>query len=225
MKTKKSPKADMERNRSLFFSIGLVFALASVLLAFNVKSPLEAAPEVESVNWEIPEDVLIPITRDKPEPKRVVPPVTIDQIVVDLDEGQEEANFDDFTDEIESGELIYVNPALNNAPEPEEVAVVSFADQMPEFPGGVSALRHFIGNTVNYPVLARENGVEGTVYIQFVVNTDGTITDAFVARSADSALEKEALRVINSMPRWKPGMQNGIPVRVRFTVPINFVLQ
>ncbi len=224
MKTKKTPQADMERNRSLFFSIGLVLALGSVLAAFNHKSPLEAAPIVESVDWDVPAEIIIPVTRD--EKKEIeIKPLTIDEIVVDLDDGQEEANFENFTDEIGAGDEIFVNPVLSQTPEPEEVAVVSFADQMPQFPGGTSALRHFIANTVNYPVLARENGVQGKVFVQFVVNTDGSIADAFVVRSADKALEKEALRVINNMPKWKPGIQNGKPVRVRFTVPINFVLQ
>ena len=96
---------------------------------------------------------------------------------------------------------------------------------MPEFPGGEAALRQFLATAVKYPVIAQENGIQGRVYVTFVVNTDGSITDARIARGVDPSIDKEALRVVNTLPKWKPGKQRGKPVRVSYTVPINFVLQ
>jgi len=98
-------------------------------------------------------------------------------------------------------------------------------EQMPEFPGGQPALLKFISNSVKYPVIAQENGIQGKVFINFVVDTDGGISNVKVFRGVDPSLDKEAMRVVKSMPRWIPGKQSGKAVRVSFTVPINFVLQ
>lgn len=87
------------------------------------------------------------------------------------------------------------------------------------------ALRKFIANAIKYPVIAQENGIQGKVYVNFVVDKDGAVTNARIARGVDASLDKEALRVVNSLPKWKPGMQRGKPVRVSYTVPISFVLQ
>ena len=94
-----------------------------------------------------------------------------------------------------------------------------------EFPGGELALRKFIGNSIKYPVIAQENGIQGKVYVTFVVDKTGGVTSATIARGVDPSLDKEALRVVNNLPKWKPGKQRGKPVRVSYTVPINFVLQ
>ena len=97
---------------------------------------------------------------------------------------------------------------------------------MPEFPGGQQALFKYLGDNVKYPVIAQENGIQGRVICQFVVNKDGSIVDIEVVRSGgDPSLDKEAIRVIKSMPKWKPGKQRGKPVRVKFTLPVNFKLQ
>jgi protein TonB len=97
---------------------------------------------------------------------------------------------------------------------------------MPEFPGGVQALSRYIAENIKYPALAQENGIQGKAMCQFVVERDGSISEVEIARSAgDKSLDKEALRLIKSMPKWKPGMQKGSPVRVKYTVPVNFMLQ
>ena len=97
--------------------------------------------------------------------------------------------------------------------------------QMPEFPGGESALQRFLMANVKYPSIAAENGVQGKVYVNFVVDRVGAISNVKVVRGVDPAVDKEAVRVVKSMPKWIPGRQNGEAVRVSFTVPINFVLQ
>ena len=115
------------------------------------------------------------------------------------------------------------------APEPpkhvEEEKVFDVVEQMPSFPGGTGALMKFLNENIHYPVVAQENGVQGRVVISFVVERDGHITDVQVARSVDPSLDKEAQRVVKSMPKWIPGKQNGSAVRVKFNVPVAFRLQ
>jgi len=96
---------------------------------------------------------------------------------------------------------------------------------MPTFPGGNEELGKYLGKNVVYPASAQENGIQGTVYVSFVVDKNGRISDVKVLRSVDTELDKEAIRVIKSMPAWIAGKQNGVPVRVAFTVPVKFVLQ
>lgn len=116
------------------------------------------------------------------------------------------------------------------APEPpkqqvEENKVFDVVEQMPSFPGGMGALMSWLGQNIKYPVIAAENGVQGRVIVQFVVEKDGSITDVKVAKSVDPSLDKEAARVVSSMPKWTPGKQNGSAVRVKYTVPVTFKLQ
>ena len=115
------------------------------------------------------------------------------------------------------------------APEPpkpvEENKVFDVVEQMPSFPGGMGALMSWLSQNLKYPVIAAENGVQGRVIVQFVVEKDGSITDVKVAKSVDPSLDKEAARVVGSMPHWIPGKQNGSAVRVKYTVPVTFKLQ
>lgn len=113
-------------------------------------------------------------------------------------------------------------------PKHEEVAtskVFDVVEQMPSFPGGNSALMQYLANNIKYPVVAQENGVQGRVVVSFVVERDGSITDVNVVRGVDPSLDREAQRVVRSMPRWNPGKQNGQAVRVKYNVPVSFRLQ
>jgi TonB family protein len=106
----------------------------------------------------------------------------------------------------------------------EDETVYFIVEDMPEFPGGESALRKYITSSIEYPEIAVKNGIQGKVYVTFVVKKDGSVANAKIARGVDLALDKEALRVVNSLPKWKPGIQRGTPVNVSYTVPINFML-
>uniref|UniRef100_A0AB33JNL4 Energy transducer TonB n=5 Tax=unclassified Prevotella TaxID=2638335 RepID=A0AB33JNL4_9BACT len=110
-------------------------------------------------------------------------------------------------------------------PKQEEEKVFEVVEQMPMFPGGPTALLQYLSSNVKYPVVAQENGVQGRVVVSFVVERDGSITDVRVVRSVDPSLDKEAQRVVRSMPRWTPGKQNGSAVRVKYNVPVSFKLQ
>ena len=103
--------------------------------------------------------------------------------------------------------------------------IYDVVDEMPVFPGGNGALLEYLATHVKYPVVAQENGVQGRVIVSFVVERDGSITDVRVVRSVDPSLDREAARVVSSMPRWTPGKQNGSAVRVKYNVPVMFKLQ
>jgi TonB family protein len=107
----------------------------------------------------------------------------------------------------------------------DDEQVFFMVEEMPEFPGGEMALRQFIANNVDYPDDAQKGGIQGKVYVTFVVSKDGSVADAKIARGVNPSLDAEALRVVNSLPKWIPGKQRGEFVNVSYTVPINFVLQ
>lgn len=132
----------------------------------------------------------------------------------------------------DQGEILKVTqrvetePVKAEAPKPEvENKVFDVVEQMPSFPGGQSALMSYLANNIKYPVVAQENGVQGRVVVSFVVERDGSITDVQVVRSVDPSLDREAQRVVKSMPKWIPGKQNGQAVRVKYNVPVSFRLQ
>jgi len=110
-------------------------------------------------------------------------------------------------------------------PKEEEAKVFDVVEQMPSYPGGMSALMEYLSKNIKYPVVAEENGVQGRVIVQFVVERNGSITDVKVVKSVDPSLDKEAVRVTKSMPHWIPGKQNGEAVRVKYTLPVTFRLQ
>ena len=108
---------------------------------------------------------------------------------------------------------------------PAEEQVFDVVEQMPQFPGGDAALFEYLSTHIKYPAIAEENGVQGRVIVTFVVERDGSITDVKVVKSVDPSLDKEAARVVQGMPKWIPGKQNGAAVRVKYTVPVTFRLQ
>ena len=126
-----------------------------------------------------------------------------------------------------AGEVLKAKEVIAE-PEPpkvEETKVFDVVEEMPQFPGGPSALFEYLSKNIKYPVVAEENGVQGRVIVTFVVERDGSITDVKVVKSVDPSLDKEAQRVVKSMPHWIPGKQNGSAVRVKYTVPVTFRLQ
>ncbi|GET30678.1 energy transducer TonB [Prolixibacter sp. SD074] len=228
MEPKKSPKADLENKRGIFVQLGLVVSLGLVLLAFNWNSQIKEATNLGQVQAQDVEDEMIPITR--PEEVKPPPPPPPPQVVEVLNIVDNNTDIDDELKiedtEADDNTVVNVAPIQQQKEEKtKEQPVFFIVEDMPEFPGGDLALRKYIANAIKYPVIAQENGIQGKVYVNFVVNTDGSVTDAKIARGVDPSLDKEALRVINSLPKWKPGKQRGKPVRVSFTVPINFVLQ
>lgn len=124
-----------------------------------------------------------------------------------------------------AGEVLKAKEVIAQEVPKEEEKVFDVVEQMPSFPGGQGALFEYLSKNIKYPVVAEENGVQGRVIVTFVVERDGSITDVKVVKAVDPSLDKEAARVVRSMPHWIPGKQNGSAVRVKFTVPVTFTLQ
>ncbi|MGQ8337796.1 energy transducer TonB [Sunxiuqinia sp. A32] len=228
MKTKKTKKADLEGKRPLLFAISMVLSLGFVLLAFSWKTPVEPATTFEPYVLDSPDEIFIP--RTKEEKKEIAPPPKVVDIIelVSNETEIEDEDLDIFDTE-NNDEGIDVEALMNLSSGDEEddddETIYYFVDEKPEFPGGMNSLLKFISNSVKYPIVAQENGIQGKVIVGFVVNKDGEVSDATVMRNVDASLDKEALRVVNMMPKWKPGKQSGRAVRVRYVVPISFVLQ
>lgn len=174
------------------------------------------------------EEEIIPITE---QPEQVAPPppeapsIAETLTIVDDDADVEETTIATSEETNQAVEIKYVPVAVEEE-EPEEQTIFEVVEQMPEFPnGGMAGLMQYLSKNIKYPTIAQENGTQGRVTVQFVVNRDGSIVDAKVLRGVDPYLDKEAIRVISSMPKWKPGMQRGKAVRVKYTVPVMFRLQ
>ncbi|MFV0555381.1 MAG: energy transducer TonB [Mangrovibacterium sp.] len=226
MELKKSNKADLENKKNIFLQAGLVLALGITLFAFEYKTHAEQVVSLGTVQEQTIEEEIIPITRmeiQKPPPPPPPKVVEILNIVEDDVELEEELELESIEDNNAPIDIAPIFQQGTEATTDSEIFIV--VEQMPEFPGGVNAMRAYLAKNVKYPVVALENGLQGTVYISFVVNQDGSIVDVTVLRGVDSSLDKEAVRVVQSMPKWKPGKQGGKPVRVSYQVPISFKLQ
>ncbi len=226
MELKKNPKADLERWKSTLFMIGLVISLGVVLAAFSVtqkKSAVDELQRLEDVDFE---DEDIPVTRQEqpPEVKPPPPQQTIEVLTIVDDNTEIEDEFE--MDDVEADDDTQVEIVdLGDEEEEEEPEIFFIVETMPEFPGGELGLRKYIATHVKYPNIARENGIEGKVYVRFCVTSKGTVEKVSIARGVDPILDKEALRVVKALPKWKPGEQRGKKVNVWYTVPINFQLQ
>ena len=224
METKKNPKKDLNRQMTLFLQIGLVFALTVVLVAFEWRTyEKNEITLFSSGAIQIDEEMVQITQQEQPlEPPKPVSPTTF-EITDDTAAIQDVINIDiEVRPDQPAPAYVPVIPEVE--PEPIEEKIFTFVEEYPEFPGGDKALREFILNNLNYPEIARKTGITGTVYVQFVVEKDGSISDVKVVRGIGGGCDEEAVRVVKSMPRWKPGKQRGQPVRVYFTLPIEFKL-
>ena len=227
MELKKSHKADLERKRLLFLEIGFIVVLGITFIAFEWTNRPSQAAELQISSEDFGVEEQIPITRQQQEP--VPPPQT--QVVVELNIVDNDVKLDDqleladqSADDNMSMEIVAYAPADDGEEVEEEVFII--VEDMPTFQGGdQNAFRTWIQQNLRYPEIAQENGISGKVYVQFAVNSKGEVVDVKVVRGVDPALDKEAIRVVSSSPKWGPGKQRGKPVKVQFTFPIVFVLQ
>ncbi|WP_372774994.1 energy transducer TonB [Mangrovibacterium sp.] len=232
MEVRKYPQVDLERYHNFFIEIGLILALGICFIAFEWKTPVKETQNLGGVVVQDIETEIIPITRQEqvkpPEPPP--PPKVVEVLNIVSNDVNIERELEIQDTEADAQTVVEVTPIASAVKpeaekEVEEEPIFYIVEQMPEFPGGEMALRRYIADAIKYPVIAQENGIQGKVYVNFIVGKDGRVTNAKVIRSVDPALDKEALRVVNSLPQWKPGLQQGDPVRVSFSVPISFVLQ
>lgn len=224
MELKKNPEYDLTKKRGLFFDIGLLVALALVLIAFEWKSFEGDLSGLGGLNLEDIEEEIIPITQQNqppPPPPPPPPPQEILEIVEDDVEIEDEVEIDSEADEDTEIKIMEVEEEVY------EDEIFTVVEQMPEFPGGTQALYKYIQENVKYPQVAKEAGIQGTVYLSFVVEKDGNITDIKILRGIPGGrmCDDEAVRVVKTMPNWKPGKQRGKPVKVSYTLPVKFTLR
>ncbi|MBQ8224985.1 MAG: energy transducer TonB [Bacteroides sp.] len=228
MEIKKSPKADLQNKKSTWLLVGYVLALSVMFVAFEWSKRDVKIDMSQAVSDVFFEEEIIPITE---QPEQVAPPppeapAAMENLtIVDDDADIEETAIVSTEETGQAVEIKYVAPTVEEE-EPEEAEIFEIVEKMPEFAnGGMVGLMQYLSKNIKYPPIAQENGTQGRVSVQFVVNKDGSIVDAKVIRGVDPYLDKEALRVIMGMPKWKPGEQRGKPVRVKYTVPVMFRLQ
>lgn len=229
MDIKKSPQANLEDKRLTYVLIGLVVALSALFVAFEWTQSEVKVHEIEEEEVIFEEEIEIDQTIQEdntpppPAPEEI--PDVIEEIVVVENDVETEAI--DFSTEDDQSSVQVITTAPIAAPveeeEVEEIFIV--VEEQPEFPGGLAALSKYFSNNVRYPVIAAENNIQGRVICQFTVWKDGSIRDIQVVRGIDKSLDREAIRLIENMPKWKPGKQRGREVSCKYTVPVVFRLQ
>lgn len=224
MEVKKSQKADLEKKKGIFLQLGLVVVLALVYMAFewttgeNLENTLGNLVQDEAFEEEI-----VNTFRENLPPPPPPPPAAPE--VLEIHEDDEVIEEDLFIPDTETDEDTKINiVVVEEEEEVEEVFNFYVLEDQPEFPGGNDAITSWIAKNTTYPEIAKDNGITGKVFVQFVIGKDGSVTNVQVMRAVDPYLDKEAVRVVQSMPKWKPGKQRGKPVKVSFQVPINFKL-
>ena len=223
MESKKAPNADLTNKTGLYLAIGLVISLALITFAFEFKSyddsGLVDLGQVEDNFEDVME--IPPTEQPPPPPPKIQQPEIIE--VPDEEEIEEDIEIDldvDITEDTEIEEMVF-----EEAPEEEtsdEIFMV--VEDQPEPEGGLQAFYNFVGKNMEYPAQARRMGVEGKVFVQFVVDKDGSLTDVKAVKGIGAGCDEEAVEIVKSAPKWKPGKQRGKAVRVRMIIPITFKL-
>ena len=231
LEVKKSAKANLEQNKFMWLLMGcvIVFSVTFAVIEWTTFEKQEKKEKkAQQQALDIPIDILVPFT--VPEKKVVPPPPEAKKIVdiIEIVEDEAEVEESELVSIEEMGEVVEITDNANIVVEEvvEEEQVFQVVEQQPEFPGGMKALMKYLQDNINYPRISRDNNSQGKAFIRFVVNSDGSIQGVEVLKSSgDIYLDKEAMRVVENMPKWAPGKQAGKPVRVFFTLPVTFRLQ
>ena len=229
MEIKKSPSADLNNKKLLFVEIGFVIALLIVYGAFEYRSKEKKEAVLAAENTEIIEEEIVPITQENtpPPPEIAKVPVLSDIIDIVEDDITVEDNILNLEDDANLGVEVmnYVSEVEEEVVEEESIPF-ALVEKKPSFMGGdANTFSAWVNQHLEYPEVARENGVSGRVMLQFTVNPNGSVTDVKVLRGVDPALDKEAVRVISSSPKWEPGRQRDRAVKVTYTFPVVFQLR
>ena len=232
MEIKKSPKANLENKKLLFKEIGLVIALGLTLLAFNWSTSEKAVSTLEADQQQAIEEEIIPITNDTPPPPpetSVAEPAMSDIIDIVDDDIKVDTkiiiNEDDKNQGVEIKEYVQAAEIVEENVE-DDVIPFAIVEDKPLFQGkDANEFTKWVYNNIVYPEIAKENGVQGRVTLQFEIGKDGTVTNVKVLRGVDSSLDKEAVRVVSNSPKWTPGKQRGKAVKVKYNFPVTFQLK
>jgi periplasmic protein TonB len=229
MQVKKSEKVDLQKKKTVFLLIGFVMALSFCLYAFE-----RSTAEVTDANLAnsgavvIEEEMENTLQETPPEQKEVVAPepeVVIEEIEI-VDDDVEVDDYDINSEDTGEATDINIVTSTGEVEEEEVLEVIDFAvvETKPQYPGGDAELLRFIAENTKYPEIAKENGIQGKVFVKFVIDQNGRVTNVTVMKGVDLYLDEEAVRVVKTIPNWTPGKQRGKPVPVNYIVPINFKL-
>ena len=229
MEIKKSEKANLENKKLLFIEIGLIISLAITYVAFEWTSTETNVSTLEAEAEVVLEEEIIPITQETPPPPPAAPkiPVLSDQIdIVDDEIEVDDDMFMNLEDDSSLGVEIMDYVEVEEEVVEEEAIPFQLVEEKPSFQGGdANQFSKWVNSKLEYPEIAKENGVQGRVTLQFTVEKDGTVTKVRVLRGVDPSLDKEAVRVVSMSPKWKPGKQRDRAVPVTYTFPVIFQLR
>ena len=229
MEIKKSEKANLENKKLLFIEIGLIISLAITYVAFEWTSTETNVSTLEAEAEVVLEEEIIPITQETPPPPPAAPKIPVLSDQIDIVDDEIEVDDDMFMnledDSSRGGELMdYVE--VEEAVVEEEAIPFQLVEEKPSVQGGdANQFSKWVNSRLQYPEIAKENGVQGRVTLQFTVEKDGTVTKVRVLRGVDPSLDKEAVRVVSMSPKWKPGKQRDRAVPVTYTFPVIFQLR
>ena len=230
MESKISPKADLQKKNLLFLEIGLIVALGICLLAFEWSS----SDKVETIDLAaqtvaVEEEEIIN-TQEQQEIPPEIPKIPVLSDIIDIVDDDIQVNDDLFIDTEDNAnlgvEIMDYHAAVEEEEVEEEAIPFTLVEEKPKFQGGdANTFSAWVNKNLNYPEIAKENGVQGRVTLQFTVNTDGSVSDVKVLRGVDSSLDKEAVRNVSQSPKWTPGTQRERPVKVTYVFPVIFQLR
>jgi len=221
MELRKMTKLDLDRKRGMFFNIGLALSLALVLTAFEWKSAESPLVVLEGENQEFDIIMEVPLTQIPPPPPPVQLPV-IQEVSNDkiIEEVQDIIIDQEFTEQPIIEEIVFDEPIVEKVEE-----YIDFAEQMPVPLMGIKEYYRFISKNIKYPNQARRMGIKGKVFVQFIVNKEGEVTNVKTMKGIGGGCDEEAERVIALSPKWKPGKQGARRVSVRMVMPVYFMLE
>jgi protein TonB len=221
---RKTENANLENKKIIFFEIGVSIALIIMLFAFEYKSYGPTDYEINRREVvDIPEDI-VPITEQKVKPPPPPPPKQVTKITIVEDDVDVDDEIDIDVEADDNTEMEEYIPLEDEDEEIDEQEIFSIVESMPEFPGGVKELYKFLNDNIRYPMMAKEANIQGVVYVNFLIESDGNITNIIVLRGIGGGCDDEAIRIVEIMPKWTPGKQRGKPVRVNFNLPVKFTL-
>ena len=227
METKKTPKASLENRRVLFLELGLIASLLAVIGAFSYSTAVRKAPTLQDVVQLVDIEEIVPIVQDTPpEPPKAPAIPQISEIIEIVDNEIETTDIINFDDtDIDVPDYDYREEVVEETVEEETIPFV-LVEQKPSFQGGdANDFSKWVNERLVYPEIAKENGVQGRVMLQFTVGADGKVSNVKVLRGVDPSLDKEAVRVVSMSPKWTPGKQRDRNVKVTYTFPVIFQLR
>ena len=230
MEVKKSAKANLEDKKLLLREIGLVVALLVVLGAFQWSSKEKSTETLQADNFVVVEEEMVPITTDVPPPPPEAPKEPVVSDIIDIVDDDIKVDNTLLLSTEDEGLAItvkdYVAESTYVEEEIEEEVPFAIVEHKPKFQGGdQNDFTKWVFNNIVYPEIAKENGVQGRVILQFTVDKDGSVKNVKVLRGVDSSLDQEAVRVVSSSPKWEPGRQRDKPAKVTFVFPVIFQLR